>query len=461
MRGTCNDRPMTEAIEKGCDPSLSASHVSASPGTGQRDLVPALNPHLTMNPFDTGKKGRRFIVDIQGKRQFEVSELVYRILQLVDGKRTAEEIAGELNASGGSGLSAASARRLIDDVLLPNGFLIGQEAASQAAIGRTFLHPRFSLLSQDMLRPVTDFLGILFDKRLFAVMVFFSTAVPIYTFVVLPVNMAVVGSIGGVQLVAVYGIVLATAFIHELGHSSACAHCRITHGDIGVGLYMFFPVLFADVSGVWKLDRRKRMMVDAGGVYFQMMCLPVLCLAYVLSESTIVLGAIFATCITMATALNPFLRFDGYWLVSDFFGVPNLRKRSLETLRLFMKRRGGAGTLRTALRHVKERDYGIAVLAYGALSGLFFALLFVQLGFLIEAYISGLVSALETFRQSGTELQWGKRLKDALDLMNSVLPVLLLIVPLSAWAISGLRRCVKLAGAHHTKKCEESGFEKP
>ena len=46
---------------------------------------------------------------------------------------------------------------------------------------------------------------------------------------------------------------LVSSFFHELGHASACKYCGVKHGSIGLGLYLNFPVLYTDVTEIWKL----------------------------------------------------------------------------------------------------------------------------------------------------------------------------------------------------------------
>lgn len=63
----------------------------------------------------------------------------------------------------------------------------------------------------------------------------------------------------GVNVYTVMGLVAFTiisSFIHELGHASACKHFGLKHGGIGFGLYLNFPVLYTDVTEIWKLNRK-------------------------------------------------------------------------------------------------------------------------------------------------------------------------------------------------------------
>ena len=58
----------------------------------------------------------------------------------------------------------------------------------------------------------------------------------------------------------------ASSFFHELGHASACKYFGVRHGGIGFGLYLNFPVLYTDVTEVWKLNRAQRCVVNLAGV---------------------------------------------------------------------------------------------------------------------------------------------------------------------------------------------------
>lgn len=125
---------------------------------------------------------------------------------------------------------------------------------------------------------------------------------------------------------------LTSSFFHELGHASACKHFGMRHGGIGLGLYLNFPVLYTDVTEVWKLDRKQRCVVNIAGVYFQCFFLIVLLAGFFVTESNILYYMILIMNLGFAMTMNPFFKFDGYWIASDLLGVPNLRKRSLELL---------------------------------------------------------------------------------------------------------------------------------
>jgi putative peptide zinc metalloprotease protein len=83
------------------------------------------------------------------------------------------------------------------------------------------------------------------------------------------------------------------------------------------------------VSEAWKLPRRQRAVIDIGGVYFESMFLLLLLGLHLYTGNAIYLFGFLFIDISIATTFNPFLRMDGYWLMSDLFGIVNLRKQQI------------------------------------------------------------------------------------------------------------------------------------
>ncbi|MEI7375013.1 HlyD family efflux transporter periplasmic adaptor subunit [Dickeya chrysanthemi] len=137
------------------------------------------------------------------------------------------------------------------------------------------------------------------------------------------------------QGMAAFGIALVFAkFIHELGHAFMAkrAGCRVQ--TMGVAFIVLFPLFYTDVSDAWKLkDQRARLLISAGGILAELMLACVALLAWALLPDGPVRTAAFmlssATWITtLVVNLNPLMRFDGYFLLSDFWRVENLQERA-------------------------------------------------------------------------------------------------------------------------------------
>ncbi len=132
-----------------------------------------------------------------------------------------------------------------------------------------------------------------------------------------------------------YGIGLfVIKILHELGHAYTATRfgCRIP--SMGVSFLVMMPVLYTDTSGAWRLTSRKqRLMIDCAGVTVELMIAGVATMAWVLLPDGMVRSVAFILATTswvmsLAINLNPFMRFDGYYVLSDWLGVPNLQPRA-------------------------------------------------------------------------------------------------------------------------------------
>ena len=131
---------------------------------------------------------------------------------------------------------------------------------------------------------------------------------------------------------------LVSSLTHELGHAVACRYFGVKHGGIGIGLYLNFPVFYTDVSNIWILSRKQRLVINFAGVYFQLILLLPILLLYFYTNDVFLKYFIFIVNMNFLVTLNPFFKFDGYWIVSDLLGVPNLRKRTTEIFTYYWKK---------------------------------------------------------------------------------------------------------------------------
>lgn len=132
-----------------------------------------------------------------------------------------------------------------------------------------------------------------------------------------------------------YGIGLSVVKVaHELGHAYTATRfgCRVP--SMGVSFLIMMPMLYTDTTGAWRLiSRRKRLMIDCAGVSAELMIASVATFVWaLLPEGTLrSVAFILATTswvMSLAINLNPFMRFDGYFVLSDMLGVPNLQPRA-------------------------------------------------------------------------------------------------------------------------------------
>ncbi len=133
----------------------------------------------------------------------------------------------------------------------------------------------------------------------------------------------------------VYGLTLfGVKMLHELGHAYTAARhrCRVT--SMGIALMVMVPMLYCDVTDSWRLsDRRQRMAIDAAGILTELGLAVYAGLLWVLlPEGPLRTSAFLVSTASILSSLlvnlNPFMRFDGYLMLSDALNVPNLQSRA-------------------------------------------------------------------------------------------------------------------------------------
>lgn len=137
-------------------------------------------------------------------------------------------------------------------------------------------------------------------------------------------------------LVVVFVVV---KLIHELAHGLTCKHFGGECTELGVLFLAFVPCLYCDVSDSWMMPKRwQRIAVAAAGMYVECLLAAVAACGWWITAP----GPLHATfrnimmvcgVTTLIVNANPLMRFDGYFILSDLLGVPNLHARSRAVLR--------------------------------------------------------------------------------------------------------------------------------
>ena len=125
-----------------------------------------------------------------------------------------------------------------------------------------------------------------------------------------------------------------------------CRYGGARPGRIGAGLYLVWPAFFTNVTDSYRLGRGGRLRTDLGGLYFNLIFMLVLAACYEATSAEILLLVITLTHLEMLEQLLPFARFDGYFILSDLVGVPDLFNRVAPVLRDFASRWPGAAGAR-------------------------------------------------------------------------------------------------------------------
>jgi putative peptide zinc metalloprotease protein len=141
-----------------------------------------------------------------------------------------------------------------------------------------------------------------------------------------------------------YGAALvAVKLLHELGHAFTAKRfgCRVP--AMGVAFLVMWPVAYTDTNEVWKLsNHRQRLAVAASGVATETLIAVWATLAWALlpdglPRSTAFVLATLSWFATLAINASPFMRFDGYFVLSDWLDMPNLHARAFALARWHLR----------------------------------------------------------------------------------------------------------------------------
>jgi putative peptide zinc metalloprotease protein len=142
-----------------------------------------------------------------------------------------------------------------------------------------------------------------------------------------------------------YALALTFAkLIHEHGHAYAAKRYGVRVPTMGVAFLVLWPYLYTDTSESWKLgDRRKQLVIAAAGMAAELALAIVCTLLWALSPEGAARNVFFVLAstswvMTLAINLSPFMRFDGYFVLSDLLGFPNLHERSFACARWWMRK---------------------------------------------------------------------------------------------------------------------------
>ena len=134
-------------------------------------------------------------------------------------------------------------------------------------------------------------------------------------------------------LLLVFALAVVSTGFHELGHAAACRYGGATPAGMGVGLYLIWPAFYTDVTDSYRLPKGDRLRVDLGGMYFNAIIAVVTMGVWLCIHVDALLLLVGLQVLEMVKNLSPMIRSDGYHILSDLTGVPDLFSHMGPTLR--------------------------------------------------------------------------------------------------------------------------------
>jgi len=276
--------------------------------------------------FDSGYEETTYLITNTNGKDLIISAKLWNIIKYFDGKRDLVEISIILRRDEKINITISDLERIIEQLLKPNGLCLNNATIPPPKKNKSFL---FSIIIwhartvEIMAKP----LSFLFKDPWFILLFFISLIISSTFFLLISVRQ--IWDIN-IQLMAplyFYFFIFFGGFWHEIGHASACLAAGAKPGGVGVGFYLLLPSFYIDLKDTWKLSRKDRIKVDLGGISFTLLLDLVLIIIFLITSSNVITLFLLLNKIILIFNFLPFLKTDGYWVITDLLGVVNLHKR--------------------------------------------------------------------------------------------------------------------------------------
>ncbi len=285
----------------------------------------------------SGYKEAPYIARRADGQVIQLTYLLHLVASQADGQRDFRAVGAAVTEEFGRKVSAGNVQFLVEKQLRPLGVLAAADGSSPE-IEKTdpllALKFRVALVPERAVGLVTSIFKPLFLPPVMFLAIAALVALDVWLFFIHGIGAGVREAVyQPLLLVAFFGaVVLATVF-HEIGHASACRYGGAKPGVLGAGIYVVWPVFYCDVTDAYRLGKAGRLRTDLGGVYFNGIFALITAGAYFLTSFEPLLLIILLQHFAVLQQLMPLLRLDGYYIMSDLTGVPDILTRIRPILR--------------------------------------------------------------------------------------------------------------------------------
>jgi multidrug efflux pump subunit AcrA (membrane-fusion protein) len=139
-------------------------------------------------------------------------------------------------------------------------------------------------------------------------------------------------------ILMVWPIVFSVSAYHEFSHGLTCRHFGGQVKEVGFMLIYFSPAFYCDVSDAWMFpERRHRMFVTLAGGYSQLMLWGLCTIIWRVTEPDTYINQVMVVVVLFSGLqtlfnFNPLIKLDGYYMLSDYLEIPNLRSKAFGSL---------------------------------------------------------------------------------------------------------------------------------
>ena len=335
---------------------------------------------------------------------FKVGEPEYFIIKSFDGENSIADVAAAFKNKFDTDLDRAElesfAGQMQDLCFLDNDLtrkeLLKKQKEASAEKRRTTLG-KLVFIKIKALNP-----GRIFDRLIDKVrwlmsrkFVVFASLLIGFSFLITMNNAGAITD-GFIGLLNVQGIVILyvssffVIILHEFAHGLTCRYYGGEVREIGFLLIYFQPAFYCNVSDAWLFpEKYKRLLVSFSGGFFQVFIWAAAVLIWRVTQTDILLNKVALAVLSftgIATLFNfnPLLRYDGYYLLSDWLEIPNLRMKAKNYWRARIRKILYPGD--RGLDSISERERRI-YFYYGILSFIYILFVLGYFFLLVERFL--------------------------------------------------------------------------
>jgi putative peptide zinc metalloprotease protein len=396
--------------------------------------VAALKPRLRAGAQITRQfyRGERWYVvrDPAGNQYHRLSDPAYRFVGLLDGTVSIEEawdrVGGQLEDDAPTQpeviqiLSQLYAANLLETNVPPDATILlrrHKEQTKQKMQGRLMnvLFPRIPIWDPDQFlrrwMPLAKVALSWLGAVIWLVVVVYSVAMLLPRWDNGPDSLLQGGrdAINPSNWLYLWAVFVGIKAVHELGHAFSCRRFGGECHELGLMLLVFVPTPYVDASSAWAFPNRwKRVFVGAAGMIVELFVASLCSIIWRHTDDAtyplvhqLAFNAMFiASVSTILFNANPLLRYDGYYILSDFLEIPNLRQKSMEY---------GLGLIKRHVFRVKQPNplpppgQRAWLLFYAIASGIYR----IFVGVMIIVLVTFKVPILGVLMAAGGVITWG------------------------------------------------------
>lgn len=361
-----------------------------------------LNPNVRSFPFDDSSGGK-WLLELDdahgGTHRMVVSSRVFDVLQRLKEPQSINGVLDQLKTEDWSGASIDHLRRMLLKDCVRRRLLIGSDGeavpAEQQPRKPAYMTAMVRLIPPSVVSLLARPLSSLYSRSGLVIGAVFAVIGQAMLMLSL-LEQREYSAPASRDILSTIALGAGVLLLHELGHAAAAWRGGARKVGIGVGWYVITPVAYAELSETWRFPARWRVLVDVAGVFMQSLAVFLLMLAYRASGNAVLLAAGVGASLSILWNLNPLLRLDGYWLLSDLLRSRNLRGDAMAALALEWNQRVPAAWRVAAPRALPLGRRTISALAAYALActGFFAFVIVLAVLRLIESLAEALPAAL-------------------------------------------------------------------